>query len=253
MQVRRYRSGLLFLAAALLASSAAWAQETERGPDGSTSTHVSGVEVLNIPGKPFSAHSSMDWTRRLEDGSTITQHLDALLARDSQGRVYREKHHFVPANSHTPAPLYELHIYDPVARAQMFWVARALTCFITSYQPRTFAPAPQPGTSRDGTRTLNRETLGSDTIEGLFEVHTRETVTTEADATGNSQPLTSTREYWYSEELQTNLAVTRMDPRTGRQEIHLSQVARGEPDPHIFEVPVGFHVRDTRSNPARAR
>jgi hypothetical protein len=45
------------------------AQEPLRGPDGRTTYHVPGVDLLAIPGKPFTAKSRTDWTRILEDGS----------------------------------------------------------------------------------------------------------------------------------------------------------------------------------------
>lgn len=77
------------------------AQESEgppRGPDGGTHTRVTGIQILPATGKPFSGRDSIDWTLRLEDGTVIIKHLDANLARDSQGRIYRERVTFVPAN-----------------------------------------------------------------------------------------------------------------------------------------------------------
>jgi hypothetical protein len=244
--------GLALLAAVLSVCLLAPAQEPERGPDGGTSTHVSGVEVLNVPGKPFTASTSTDWTRTLEDGSTLMLHLDARIVRDSQGRVYRENRHFVPAGSATPAPLHEIHIYDPVARVQIRCVLRAFTCFVSDYSPRSSFVAPQTGPSRDGLRTWSRENLGSQTIEGIFVNGTRESTTIEANAVGNQQPLVATREFWYSDELQTNLAVTRTDPRTGKQEIRLSKIVRGEPDPQWFQIPLGYTVRDMRQKARRS-
>lgn len=75
------------------------AQEDSRGPDRGPTTRVPGVDVLNLPDLPFKATSNIEWTRVLEDGSTVTLELQANLARDSQGRVYRENHSFVPAGS----------------------------------------------------------------------------------------------------------------------------------------------------------
>ncbi len=55
--------------------------------------------------------------------------------------------------------------------------------------------------------------LGTDTIDGLNVVGTRETLTINAGVEGNSQPLSSTEEFWYSPDLEVNLSVTRKDPR----------------------------------------
>jgi len=233
-------------------SCGAAAQEAERGPDVTGTTNIPGVQVLTIPGKPFSAHSSTDWTRTLEDGMTVTMHLDAKLVRDGAGRVYREHHHFVPASSHYPAPLYEIRIYDPVAKVSILCDGRNYRCTVTDYKPQTYFTMPAQGTTPDGTHTMTRENLGSDNIDGIRVVGTRETTTTSAGVVGNDRPLVSTREFWYSDELQTNLAVTRLDPRTGKVVVRLSEVSREEPDAHIFQIPIGFSVVDLRS-PARVQ
>src|SRR5271156_2667400 len=90
----RIRYGLVLLASsAMLALLLAAQEPTEalRGPDGSTTYHVAGIEVLPVTGKPFFAKDSIEWTRDLEDGSVVTTHLYAVVARDSQGRIYRER------------------------------------------------------------------------------------------------------------------------------------------------------------------
>jgi hypothetical protein len=65
--------------------------------------------------------------------------------------------------------------------------------------------------------------------------------------------MVSTREFWYSDELQTNLAVTRIDPREGKQVIRLFDISRAEPDSHLWDIPVGFTVRDMRASAHRSR
>jgi hypothetical protein len=217
-----------------------------RGPDGGTSTHVSGVVVLAIPEKPFSARTTTEWTQTLADGSTITKHLDANLARDSRGRIYRENHTFVPSNSGQKSPLNNIHIYDPVAHAQMYCYTKLFLCIITNYTPQTFFETKPAGSFDNGNRYLARESLGPKTIEGIYVTGIRETTTVNAEVLGNDQPLVSTREFWYSDELQTNLAVTRNDPSEGKQVIQLSEISQTEPDAHLFQVPIGYSVRDDR-------
>jgi hypothetical protein len=224
-----------------------------RGPDRSTSSHVPGVEVLALPNKPFSANTTTEWTRTMEDGNVVRTHLTASLARDSSGRIYRERHSFVPDGSDDKAPLNEVHLYDPTTRSQALCSTHAFECVLTDYKPVTFYVAETPGTSRDGTRTMTRESLGSDTIEGIYVIGTRETTTIAAGAAGNEQPLVLIREFWYSDELETNLVVKRIDPREGTQVIRLSQIVVGEPNEHLFELPIGYHVRDLRSRAQRTR
>ncbi|WP_058188152.1 hypothetical protein [Terracidiphilus gabretensis] len=209
--------------------------------------------MLNIPDKPFSARTSTDWTKTLEDGSTVTTHLDAMLARDSVGRVYRENHTFVPANSGEKSPLYEIHIYDPRSRYQIICSTHSMKCVVTDYLPHTFFETQQAGPYDNGTKTLARESLGSDSIEGLSVSGTRETVTVNQGVKGNERPLVSVNEFWYSNELQTNLLVSRTDPIEGKQVIRLSNLSLGQPDAHLFEVPLGYTVQDMRSSVLRHR
>jgi hypothetical protein len=112
-------------------------------------------------------------------------------------------------------------------------------CDVTGYHAlTTYAPRP-PGPFDNGKRKLTRESIGNDKIDGIDLVGTRETLTIAAGVLGNSQPLVVTREFWYSPELQVNLAITRKDPREGTQVIHVSDVSRSEPDPAIFKIPAG--------------
>lgn len=242
-------AAFLIVAGCLVSASCLFAQEPSRGPDGGTSaTHVSGVDILAISGKPFSASTSTDWTRTLPDGSTVTLHLDAFLARDGMGRIYRERHNFVPADSKSPASLYEIHLTDPVAKTDLLCDGRAYACVLREYRPQTFFETTPEGTYDQGTRTLRREYLGGDTIEGIYVQGTRETTTIAAGARGNDQPIVSSREFWYSDELKTNLAVTRIDPIHGKQVIRLFHISRTEPDSHLWDVPIGFKVLDLRAS-----
>jgi hypothetical protein len=224
----------------VLASLPLVAQEAQRGPDSSTSYHVPGVDVLPISGKPFSAKSRTEWTRKLEDGSTLQQHLTANLARDSQGRVYRERHKFMPGLSSDETRLTEILIFDPVAHSRTVCTVAQRRCVVSDYRPQTNFKEMPAGPFDGGRRSLTRESLGSNTIDGLEVMGTRETITTNPGTLGNEAPLSSVREYWYSAELQTNLAVTRKLPVEGLQVVQLSQVNTIEPAAELFHAPAGF-------------
>jgi len=243
----RLRKGLLIAGTCLLTLTAR-AQESEslRGPDGGTTYHVAGIEVLAVTGKPFIAKDVIEWTRTLEDGSTVTTHLFANMARDSQGRVYRERRDFVPANSDKQPVLKEIMLFDPEQKTRTTCVMATRQCTITNYRPAVSYRELPVGSFANGTRTLARETLGSNVVDDLNVIGTRETTTISAEVLGNDHPLVSTREFWYSPDLQTNVAVTRKDPREGTQAIHLGDLSRSEPDPALFEVPAGFTVHDLR-------
>jgi hypothetical protein len=181
----------------------------------------------------------------LEDGSVVATHQDAKLARDSQGRIYRENVTRFPANSDQKSKVKEIIIFDPVVHTRTECAMAASHCNVSDY--RAPSPAPQPVAALDnGKRSLSRENLGTDTIDGLNVVGTRETLTIKAGVDGNNQPLSITQEYWYSPELEVNLSVTRKDPRTGTLVIHVVDRSRSEPDPSLFQVPENFVVEDHR-------
>jgi hypothetical protein len=236
-----------FLLLSVIAAGALAAQEAERGPDGGTTYHVTGVELLPISGEPFSAHSRTDWTRALEGGGTVKVHLEANLARDSQGRMYRERRSFVPEGSNQQPRLNEIQIFDPIQHTQTICTVATHHCILSNYHPRmSFTPLP-PGPLAGGTRFLTRENIGTNTIENLDVIGTRETITTSAGVVGNQEPLVSTREFWYASELQTNLAITRKDPREGTQVVQLSNISLSEPAAEFFQVPEGYTVSDARA------
>jgi hypothetical protein len=88
-------------------------EEPSHGPDGGTSFRVHGIQVLPATGKPFSARDSIKWNRKLEDGTTVTMHLYAAIARDGQGRIYREHRSFVAADSKQRSKRRDLVLLDP--------------------------------------------------------------------------------------------------------------------------------------------
>jgi hypothetical protein len=246
----RLRALLWFAGSALLACSVIGQEttETSRGPDGGTRTHVDGIQVLPLAGKPFSGQDSIEWTRTLDDGSSVTTHLTALVARDSQGRIRRERSTFVPANSNEQSKAMDMIILDPAEHTQITCTIATRHCAITRYNTLVkFTPVPA-GPLDNGKRFLARESLGSDTIDDLSVVGTRETLTINAGVIGNNQPVVTTREFWYSSDLEVNLSVTRKDPREGTQVIQLVNVSRSEPDPSLFQVPADFTVMDMRAS-----
>jgi hypothetical protein len=173
-------------------------------------------------------------------------HEVANLARDSECRMYRERRSFVPVDSGREAPLTEIQFFDPVAKTKTICTVRLKQCVVSDYHPRTSLVAMPSAPFANAARSLVRENIGNDVIDGLNVSGTRETTTINPGAVGNSQALVSTREFWYSEELQTNLAVTRNDPRDGEQVVRLIDLSAAEPDARFFAIPAGYVVSDAR-------
>jgi hypothetical protein len=224
--------------------------EPPRMPDGGTRTHVHGIQVFPAAGRPFSAKDNIKWTRNREDGSTFTTYLFSTVARDCQGRIYREHRHLVPGSTYQQFVQEYFVLLDPIAHTRTACTPNTRRCVVSVYRASTkFVPWPDRPHD-DGTGYLSRESLGNDVIDDLNVVGTRETLSIAPGTVGNTQPLVAIREFWYSPDLQVNLSVTRVDPRTGTQVLQLVDLSRREPDPAIFQVPDGFIIQDARI-PAR--
>jgi hypothetical protein len=247
------RRSILFLASALCTLSlfpALYSQSEDgvtRAPDGGVSEHVDGIFIPAISGAPFSARLNADISSQLPDGTTVEKKFINMLARDSEGRIYKERRRIVPADSPGESPLTQFTILDTPARTRTVCEVAERTCRITQFvEPGQAGEAPV-GPSRDGKSYLTRENLGTTTMNNLDVQYSRETRTFNAGAFGNNRPVAVVKEFWYSPQLQINLAVTRNDPRTSVQKLTLSELSLDPPDPSRFAIPNGFRVIDLRT------
>lgn len=223
--------------------------DVTRAPDRGTSEHIWGVFVPAIPGAPFSARLNAEITSQLRDGTAIEEKFFNILARDSEGRVYKERRRIVPADSPQESSLGEFFIYDTPTRTETDCIPAQRTCWVKSFVPATrFAETPV-GLSRDGKSYLTRENLGTTTMDNLDVQYTRETRTYNSGAFGNSRPVAVVNEYWYSPRLEINLAVTRNDPRNSLQKLTVVDLSLEEPDVARFAAPEGYRMIEERAQP----
>src|ERR1035438_9301520 len=95
---------LLFGSALLLAVTAAVAQTNApppphgpggppemRGHGGPPGEFMGGIDGRTVAGSPFSAQIVSTSTQTLSDGSHINRNVNSTVARDSQGRTYRQQ------------------------------------------------------------------------------------------------------------------------------------------------------------------
>jgi hypothetical protein len=220
--------------------------EPSRGPDNGPRTIIPGIDTPPFPGLPFSGTDNIVWTRTGTDGATTTLYIASKVVRDGQGRLYREHHRFAPADADQSKTMYEFYILDPVAHSRTDCAVATHQCTITSYRPRYTAPLLPVGPFDNNRRYLARESLGTQTMDDLTVTGTRETTTISPGTVGNDREVVYTREFWYSPDLKTNLAVKRLDPHNGTQDIHLTIDSRSEPEPAVFAIPSGYTVKDER-------
>ena len=239
----------LLLAGVLWLPCARVAGQTDtvmHAPDLNGGGWLEGIQVTEVPGAPFSAKAVLEVTRQLPDGTTITRKSGMRIARDSQGRVYRERRAIVPSDSDKEAPLAAMLLFDTPAGTRTDCILMQRTCTVTKHVPVAAVTQEPAGMAKDGKSFLKRESVGIETVEGIEVQHTRETRTWREGAFGNDRPVMAVTEYWYAPSLQMNLAMTRYDPRGAVQKQKIVELSLSEPEAAQFRPPERFRVVDER-------
>jgi hypothetical protein len=108
-----------------------------------------------------------------------------------------------------------------------------------SFQDKMKARLQQEETSG----AVKKESLGTQTINGISAEGTRITRTLAAGQIGNDRPIQIVFERWYSPDLQVLVKSTRTDPRFGTTTYTLTKVQRTEPAATLFTVPSDYTVQ----------
>ena len=219
-------------------------------PDGGTRETFASIAIPSMPKAPFAATVYTEWIRQLPDGNNITLINHRTVARDSQGRIFQERAWFVPNDGKHESAAYQIEISDPVAHERYICRTADHVCRLEQFFAPDFAvsrtAAASPG--RPGAPTI--ESLGTQNVSGLETIGTRETSLVETQSIGNEGPILERKEFWYSPQLGVNLISKRQDARFATQEnFDVTNVALGEPDAQLFEVPSGYKVIDLRKPP----
>jgi hypothetical protein len=225
------------------------------------------IELLGFeglrPGKivkstPFSATASSETTQTLQDGTTIHRTTSTALYRDSEGRSRREVtlsgFGFLQTSG---KPRTVITINDPVAGVHYLLdpeqkMAHKMT------PPNGGKPGAAPNgnaqtfkqqmqqrlAAEEASGTVKKESLGTQTINGVNAEGTRITRTIPAGQIGNDKPIQIVFERWYSPDLQIMVKSTRNDPRFGITTYALANVQRAEPAAALFTVPADYTVQE---------
>src|SRR5271165_1446597 len=149
-------------------------QDALHAPDGNSFTRIVSIFIAPIPNAPFTANVSTQWTRQTSDGATIVVKNHRMVARDSQGHVFEERRRFVPADSNAPSSLTQMDYVDPARHTRTVCFPANQICDVYNFfTPPSEASLPV-GPLPDSKRYLSRENLGTDAIEGLEAIGTRE-------------------------------------------------------------------------------
>jgi hypothetical protein len=221
--------------------------------DGGVSETMESIVVSSKAQAPFTLTLESEWVRMFADGGTITLANKRRIARDVAGRVYQERWFLVPKNGKVESQMTTIQIADPNAHTlyNCFFVGpRKNVCELSVYAPAS--PAVDitaknvAGDLPNDQGSYVHEILGKQFISGIETVGVHDATIYHPGVFGNDRNVTVERESWYSPQLDLNLLSTRSDPRTGKQTFTATNVALGDPDPGLFEIPAGFKVVDRR-------
>jgi hypothetical protein len=215
-----------------------------------------------VTGAPYSATATTEITQTLPDGNHITRKVTASVFRDSAGRVRRDQvlaavgswmPNEQPKTAIIDDPVAHFHyILNPDRQTAARFPAPDAAKFkgmrknggdasaTGNNQPNSASNEPR----HHGPGTMEKTSLGTQTIEGVQATGTQSVLTIEAGAIGNDQAIRIVSEEWYSPDLKTVVMSKRSDPRFGDVVYTLTQINRAEPDPTLFQVPASYTVTD---------
>jgi hypothetical protein len=221
------------------------AQQGQHAPDGGTREMLTSIAVPPLPNAPFSATVQTEWTKYLADGTTQFIQNHRQIARDSVGRVFQERTMFGPQGSPIASQVWRTELAEPSTRTVAYCDSRTHVCELRKYAGPPTPPAGSPA-NRPG---LASEKLGSQILNGLDLIGTRETQTISPRFAGSDRPIVVVKEFWYSPQLGLNVLTTRDDPRSGKEVFTVTDIRWGEPDPSLFALPANARVVDLRGVP----
>jgi hypothetical protein len=220
------------------------AQQAQHAPDGGTREMLTSIAIPPLPNAPFSATVQTEWTKYLADGTTQLIQNHRLIARDGLGRVFQERAMLAPKGNPIESQITRTELAEPSSHTVALCETRTHVCELRPYVgPPATAPA-GPFANRPG---FVSENLGSQVLNGLDLIGTRETQTLNPLVGGFDRPITVVKEFWYSKQLGLNVLTTRNDPRSGKEVFTVTDIRQGEPDASLFALPAGFRVVDLRA------
>jgi len=101
-----------------------------------------------------------------------------------------------------------------------------------------------PYLAETASRKTRSEELPAGNIAGLNVTGVRTTTIISAGTAGNDHDITVTSETWTSPDLKITVRQATDDPRSGKVTTELTNIARTDPDPALFQAPEGYTVRD---------
>jgi hypothetical protein len=254
------------------------AEDLSAGLKQMTLVRMEGGVMSNVKNAPYRADQITETTQTLGDGTRIHNERQVTIYRDSQGRVRRETPDQISIWDPNSGVGYTLNTKNMTAgKMQVSVTVDAGNSGNIGFSVRTQTGAASSamvagggenirvlktltataGDSEGGPITaafarmdqkaelagaLNKESLGTQIMEGVGAQGERQTSTIEAGAIGNDRPIQIVSERWYSPDLQVEIMTRHSDPRSGEEMTRLININRAEPDATLFQVPAGYQI-----------
>ncbi len=211
--------------------------------------HAFGIYLTPVPNAPFSANQHVVTRQHTAAGNDRVMQTTCHIARTSSGMTYGEAHSMLPEASTAEPRLTEMQIYDP-ARMRNIWLypQTHIARQIDYPRPRTLSTGPT-SVSANPPLGVTETDLGESTISGIAVRGLKRVRTMAAAQSGLGHDIVITDEFWFAPSLSIYLRIKRADPRTGEQEITLTDIARTEPDSLRFRVPDDYKIVDETPPP----
>jgi hypothetical protein len=248
----------------VLVLSAVAVQAQRHGPDGpapfGAPMELMGFEGMHggkvVKGAPFSATATSETTETLQDGSVLHRTSQVSMYRDGLGRSRQEATFtgFGPLTA-SGGPKKIVMISDPVAGVHIMLDDEQKVAHKSALHTHTGTAAKTESApafegrmqermqQEEAAGLLKKESLGTQTMNGVVVEGTRTTHIIPAGQIGNEKALQVVSERWYSADLQIVLKSTRTDPRSGTTTYTVTNIQRTEPAASLFTVPADYTVQ----------
>jgi hypothetical protein len=238
------------------------------------------TSIGSYQGAPYSAKSTATWVEQRSDGSVVAHTKETLLYRDAEGRTRIEitqdkqimKYDDRQGNTHTMdvtrmygGDQHHITVEDPVEGKTFYWTIDEESAkkhvIVNRRAPRpptnpTQTTPAQSGPQEKDPDTIkvspfarnHVETLGAQTVNGLYAEGYRATTLLRDPRTGTD--MTATTEEWLSPDLKIVVRKIFTDPRSSNENlpqvavnrIEVTNVVRLDPDPELFKLPKEYEV-----------
>jgi hypothetical protein len=213
-----------------------------------------GISLRSVAGAPFSADVVQQFTQLMPDGTRLARETQGKMFRDAAGRT-RSETELVGATAGTETRRY-VTIFDPVEQLNIRLDLQTKIATIFPFPSNTGpvshdveiklakALAVRNANGARQQDMVAAQDMGPSTMQGFAVTGKRRTLPAEARPAGSEKARNVVVETWFSPELKIELQARTEDPALGVRTTKLVNIANGEPDSALFQIPADYTIQD---------